>query len=299
MAVLYELGIRALDNHRLLPRPVLRFLLGRALSGSELALCLHRVGWNASDTGFWETMMRAEELDELIELLLAARGGDGSWLTVCFDDGYADAGRYIESRASRFPGVAWLLFVCPEKLTKRAGFRWDLPPGAPQSDVSSPPLDVRTENERNDLRELGDKPDCAIMTVDECRQIAKLPNVFLGNHTNCHFRQTLLTLEDSRYDITKSRRDFEELFGRTDHFAFPFGTPGREFNESHVQVAKELGYTHVWSTEARPYWAEERTRGAIPRYMIFGSWAPAKNALHILMHAMKWRWRSRSAVAKS
>jgi len=290
----YKLSQTALESHWLFPAPLLRLFLGRALAGAELALCLHRVGFSTSDTGFWETMMGAPELDELIELLLASRPRRERWLTVCFDDGYKDAGQYIESRVSRFPDVSFLLFVCPEKLTKRAGFRWDLP----SRDMVNPPFDVRTENDRKELQELGDKPDCAIMTVDECRKIATLPNVFLGNHTNCHFRQTELPLEDSRADITKSAHDFEGLFGKTEHFAFPFGTPGKEFTESHLRIAEAL-YPRVWSTEARPFRPEERGKGAIPRYMIFGSWSPAKNAFFIFMQAMKWRLRTRRSPANA
>jgi hypothetical protein len=291
--MLYELGLKTLETHRVLPSPVLRAALGRALDGAHLALCLHRVGFEATDSGIWETMIGAGALDELLELLLASRPDAKGWLTVSFDDGYADAGRYIESRVSRFPTVAWVLFVCPEKLTKRAGFRWDLPAGAVDRDVFGPPSDVRGENDRKDLQELGDRPDCRLMTVDECRKLARLPNVLLGNHTNSHFKQSLLALQDSRYDFEESRRQFEALFGRTEHFAFPFGTPGKEFGDDHVNVARELGYTHVWSTEGRPFWAEERTAGALPRCSIFGKWPVAKSALLILVQAAKWRWRSR------
>jgi hypothetical protein len=292
--MLYELGLKALANHQVLPPSILRLALGRALFGTELSLCLHRIRFEGGpDSAVWETMIDAAELDELLEILLAARPNAGKWLTICFDDGYADAGRYIESRAPRFPTVTWLLFVCPEKLVKRAGFRWDLPKGAPGSDVFGPPLDVRAENDRTDLRALGDRADCRLMTVEECRRVVLQPNVFLGNHTNCHFRQALLTLEDSRYDVEKSRREFEDLFGPTEHFAFPFGTPGLEFGDSHVGLARDCGYTRVWSTEPRPFYSEEGSTGALPRYPIFGTWPAAKNALLILMQALKWRWRGR------
>jgi hypothetical protein len=290
--MLRELGFKALERHQAVPVPVLRVLLGRVLDGTHVAICLHRVDDGTSGASpMWETVIPADELDQLIGILVASRPSAGApWLTVCFDDGYADATAYVESRLARFPNVKWLMFVCPEKLKKRAGFRWDLEAVSPD-DRLGPPFDVRTENDRADLRELGDRADCRLVTIEDCRRVAKLPNVTLGNHTNCHFKQTQISLEDSRYDLENSRREFEELFGSTDHFAFPFGTPQKEFGEEHVRLAKGLGYKHVWSVDRRPYFPEEQ--GVLPRYPIFGTWPATKSALAILLQAAKWRWKSR------
>jgi hypothetical protein len=291
--MLKELGFKALERHQSIPVPVMRVLLGRVLEGTHVAICLHRVddGSRGASTAM-ETVIHPNELDQLLGMLVASRPSAARpWLTVCFDDGYADAAEYVESRLARFPNVKWVLFVCPEKLKKRAGFRWDLKPSAPETEIMAPPFDVRTENDRADLRALGDRVDCRLMTIEECRKIATYPNVMLGNHTNCHFMQTQIPLDDSRYDIEMSRREFEELFGRTDHFAFPFGTPQKEFLEEHVRLAKGLGYKYVWSVDRRPYFPEEQ--GVLPRYPIFGTWPATKTALAILLQAAKWRWRSR------
>jgi hypothetical protein len=289
--MLKELGFKALERHQSIPVPVLRVLLGRVLEGTRVAICLHRVddGSRGASTAM-ETVIHPNELDQLLGILIASRPSAATpWLMVCFDDGYADAAEYVESRLARFPGVRWVFFVCPEKLKKRAGFRWDLQ--ASEAEVMAPPFDVRTENDRADLRALGDRPDCRLMTIEECRKMALHPSVTLGNHTNCHFMQTQIPLDDSRYDMEVSRREFEELFGRTDHFAFPFGTPQKEFGEEHVRLAKGLGYKYVWSVDRRPYLPEEQ--GVLPRYPIFGTWPATKTALAILLQAAKWRWRSR------
>jgi hypothetical protein len=294
--MLRELGFKALEKHQSVPVPVMRVLLGRVLEGTHVALCLHRVDDGSRGASKeMETVIHPNELDQLLAILSASRPTAATpWLMVCFDDGYADAAEYVKERLSRFPTVRWYFFVCPEKLKKRAGFRWDLagpPSGAHPMEGH---FDVRTENDREDLRELGDRPDCRLLTIDECRQLALHPNVVLGNHTNCHFKQTQIPLEDSRHDFETSRREFEELFGRTDHFAFPFGTPQKEFNEEHVKLAKGLGYKHVWSVDRRPYFPEEQ--GVLPRYPIFGTWPATKTALAILLQAAKWRWRSRGEI---
>ena len=291
--MLKELGFKALERHQSVPVPVMRVLLGRVLDGTHVAVCLHRVddGSRGASTAM-DTVIHPSELDQLLGILVASRPSAAKpWLMVCFDDGYADAAEYVESRLTRFPDVRWLFFVCPEKLKKRAGFRWDLNPSTAGADMMAPPFDVRTENDRADLRELGDRADCRLMTIEECRKIALQPNVILGNHTNCHFKQTQIPLDDARYDMEVSRREFEDLFGRTDHFAFPFGTPQKEFADEHVRLARGLGYKYVWSVDRRPYFPEEQ--GVLPRYPIFGTWPATKTALAILLQAAKWRWRSR------
>jgi hypothetical protein len=290
--MLRELGFKALDRHQAIPVPVMRVLLGRVLEGTHVALCLHRVddgGRGASPA--METVIPPSELDQLLGILVASRPSAATpWVMVCFDDGYADAAEYVESRLARFPQVKWFFFVCPEKLKKRAGFRWDLRAVA-SGEAMGPPFDVRRENDRVDLRELGDRPDCRLMTIEECRKLALHPNVVLGNHTNCHFKQTQISLDDSRYDLETSCREFEELFGRTEHFAFPFGTPQKEFSDEHARLAKALGYQCVWSVDRRPYFPEEQ--GVLPRFPIFGTWPATKTALAILLQSAKWRWRSR------
>ncbi|HMJ53644.1 MAG TPA: polysaccharide deacetylase family protein [Polyangiaceae bacterium] len=291
--MLKELGFKALERHQSVPVPVMRVLLGRVLEGTHVAVCLHRVddGSRGASTAM-ETVIHPNELDQLLGILVASRPSAATpWLMVCFDDGYADAAEYVESRLSRFPDLKWLFFVCPEKLKKRAGFRWDLKPNPAGVDVMAPPFDVHRENDRADLRALGDRADCRLMTIEECRKIALHPNVTLGNHTNCHFKQTQISLDDARHDMEASRREFEELFGRTDHFAFPFGTPQKEFADEHVRLARGIGYKYVWSVDRRPYFPEEQ--GVLPRYPIFGTWPATKTALAILLQAAKWRWRSR------
>src|ERR1043166_2778893 len=87
------------------PRPIVARLLRHALQGLEVALCLHRVV-DARPEGQRqpELSIPAAELDDLLDLLLSAQSTRGGrWLTVTFDDGYADAADYVERTARRFP----------------------------------------------------------------------------------------------------------------------------------------------------------------------------------------------------
>jgi peptidoglycan/xylan/chitin deacetylase (PgdA/CDA1 family) len=281
-----------LEAYRVMPAVGLRCLLGAALGGAQVALCLHRVrmvpaprGANASGL-----VIDAGNLDALLDLLVRSGPSDGRRrLTVSFDDGYADAAEYVASRHARYPDVSWLFFVCPQKIEKRAGFRWDAAASGNPA-ILDAPLDVRAENDRPELRGLGDVEATRLMTVEQCLRIRELPNVALGNHTNTHFKHAALRLEDSRHDIASSKSDFEKLFGPTPHFAFPFGTPATEVGPENAALARELGYTRVWSTEPRPYHEEEMGRASLlPRFPVVGTWPARKIALYMTIRAVRWR----------
>ena len=272
---------RALGRH--VPLSAAKLALGRALAGQSVALCLHRVTPTIRPTDWQPGLaIRPEALDALVELLLSARPGPASgWLTVTFDDGYADATAWVAQRARRFPSVEFLCFVCPEKVTARAGFRWDLVEVATRSGLSLAdaqrslrvPMALGQENARAELRSLGDHPDFRLSTVEELREVAALPNVSLGNHTDLHAVATSLAEGVFADEARRAHAGFEQLFGPVRHFAFPFGTPRREFDARHVAVLRRLGDFLLWSTEARAFAPHERHPGAVlPRFPIDGTW---------------------------
>jgi peptidoglycan/xylan/chitin deacetylase (PgdA/CDA1 family) len=205
------------------------------------------------------------EIDALIELLLDAGDRDRRWLTIAFDDGYRDAAEYLRARARRYPEVEWLFFVCPRKVELRAGFVWD-------------------------LAERRGQP--GLVDIEVCHELAGLPNVAMGNHTNGHHRASSLTVETLRREYNDSARDFERLFGPQRHFAFPFGTPGRDVSEEAVELAREAAPNAVlWSTEARGFDPQERGPGAVlPRFAAKGTWGFRATALRI---ARRVRWDQR------
>lgn len=254
---------------RWLPRPALEALLAGALQGLGVSLCMHRIAARPRPTDWQQGLsMPAPELDELIELLLAARPAR---LSVTFDDGYRDAAGYIRARAPRFPQVDFVFFICPEKTELRAGFRWDLFEQSQRPESMSAPADVANENHRPELRALGELDDYALSTIDELRALATIPNVQLGNHTSLHLSSAKSEDAVVKADFERSTAAFTRLFGAPPHFAFPFGTPRHHFEQRHVDWLRALGPFPIWTTEARPYRMEELGPGAVlPRFPVDG-----------------------------
>lgn len=280
---------------RRLPRSVGTSLLEKWTAGLELALCLHRVGDEArpSDPQPVQTIP-ARTLDELLEMTATARrsGVGPARLTVTFDDGYRDAVEYVASRAPRHPDVDWVVSICPEKLVLRSGFRWDLW----EEDPATRPLPLCLEamqrgvhplyeNRRPELLGLADKADYALATVEECRALLHIPNVRLANHTSSHLSFGKVNESLARLEIARSMREFEELFGKCEHFAFPFGVPGRDFHSTHEQAVREAAPGAVlWSSRQRPFAPDERGgETALPRIAAPGSWSPNTTAVWLAL----------------
>jgi peptidoglycan/xylan/chitin deacetylase (PgdA/CDA1 family) len=264
-----------------LPLPALKGMVGQSVRGLGVSLCLHRVAPlpRSSD---WQggLSIPAEVLEGLIELLLSARPGPArDWLSITFDDGYADAAEWLRTRAQHFPQVEFLFFVCPEKAEQQTGFRWDLVEESLKQgmtkeralELMNAPVDVEHENLREDLKALTKLPHYRLSTVDELRALKDLPNVKLGNHTSFHQSSARTPDEIIRADIERSTKTFERLFGPVSDFAFPFGTPRHHFDDRHVQWLRELGAFPIWTTEARPYQLRERKPQAVlPRFPVDG-----------------------------
>jgi hypothetical protein len=285
-----------------LPPAALGQALSFGLADLGCALCLHRVQVRQPLLGWQEELnMPPSELDRLIELLLASRPGAATgWLTVSFDDGYADALEYIRTRAPRFPQVEFLFFVCPEKSERQVGFRWDLAelairggtPTATASGLLDAPMSVDEENERADLKGLGGHPDFRLSTVEELRELARLPNVSLGNHTSLHAAGTRFAPEVVLEDYRRSTQAFERLFGQQAHFAFPYGTPGLFFTRQQVEALRALGPFIIWTTEDRPFrLSERRARAVLPRFPVQGTRSARELAGLIAGRALRFRLR--------
>ena len=281
---------------RHLPSEAMRRLGRASLAGWNLALCLHRVAAKrrARDPQPQLTIEPAT-LDALIATLVSFRpDASERWLSVTFDDGYEDAARYLLERAPQWPGVEFLFFICPEKTQKRVGFRWDLSErGTPLPDG---PVDIAGENERAALQGLADQADFRLAEVGLLEQLARLPNVALGNHTNGHHQQTRLSQAQAAEELRRSHQAFTSQFGAPHHFAFPFGTPEHEFNRTHVEILREQGPFLIWSTEGRPYRPKERRPSAVlPRFPVDGSRSSAELAGWIVSRAALARLRKPKA----
>jgi len=285
-----------------LPSTALKPVIGASLNQLNVSLCMHRVVEVDRPTDWQPGLnMPPAKLDALIELLLSSRPGAASgWLTVSFDDGYEDAASYIASRAPRFPQVEFMFFVCPEKLEHRTGFRWDaaeeaMRAGAPKAQAVlsvDAPVNVLEENARAELKRLAEAPAYRLATVEAVRALGALPNVRLGNHTNLHLSATRLPEEQVSEDYRRSTETFTRLFGLQRQFAFPYGTPRYHFDQRHVDMLRALGDFTIWSTEARPYRAGERTPGAVlPRFPVNGRQSAQEIAGWIAARSLDFRAR--------
>jgi peptidoglycan/xylan/chitin deacetylase (PgdA/CDA1 family) len=263
-----------------IPTRVLRAALRASLGSRHVALTLHRVRAAKPEEMNSHLSIEAEELDAAIDFLLAAHPRRPErWLTVTFDDGYEDGAAYVESRAIRFPGVDFILFVCPEKAERGAGFRWDLAEVSRQA--GEPPrrlaeilyasLNGDAENAREDLHRVAAESRFRLATVNRLRALADLPNVSIGNHTNCHFKLSLLRPDQARQELERSRASFERLFGHQRHFAFPYGHGF--FDQSHVRLLRELSDSVLWGTGQSPYAPSDLAAGAlVPRVVMESLW---------------------------
>jgi len=263
-----------------MPWRLLRSSVEAALGDRHLALTFHRVKPPSDGDGAPGMAIREQDLDGLVDALLATRRGSGErWLSVTFDDGYEDAAAWVDSRASRFAEVEFILFVCPEKAEVGAGFRWDLTEVAMRGGadrrqaerLQSAPRDVDAENAREDLRRLGADPGFRLASVERLRALAARPNVSLGNHTNCHFEMVELEPALAQRELDRSHAAFQRLFGPQRHFAFPFGH--RFFDERHLAMVRAQGDFLVWGTRQRPFAAADRAGGALlSRFVVDGRW---------------------------
>ncbi len=277
----------ATSTARLVPEASVWPLFARAVSGLHINLCMHHV----SATRRNRMTIDERELDHFIEQALDHNPSKERWLTLSFDDGYEDAANYIETRGRLFQRVEFLFFVCPEKAETGAGFRWDLR-GAPDDTDH----DIYRENTRRELLELSDDPTTRLASVEQCRRINALPNASLGNHTNCHFRATSLSFEDSATELRRSHDAFVRLFGEPRHFAFPFGKPNEDFDDRHVDVLRERGEFNIWTTARRPFHAHDREPGAVlPRFPVDGSWGATQVAFWVALLSARWRNRGINA----
>lgn len=282
------------------PEPLLRAALRLGVGRDRLALCLHRAPERRRPGELLPAMaLPAATLDRLVEFLVSLRPRDvARWLTISFDDGYEDSARWLLSRASRFPTVEFLFFVCPEKIERRVGYRWDLLEKRRRqgcaivspAEVIGAPGDPRWENERPELQGLADEEPFRLAGVEQCRSLQRLPNVDLGNHTNTHLPLANLGPRQVLAEYRRSALDFERLFGTQRHFAIPFGTPGLEYSAKHVTALRRLGDFQIWSTLGIPYRNELRRPGAVlPRLAVDGQLDWKRIAFVIAARALKSR----------
>ncbi len=253
----------------LLPHAALTRLSARATDGFHVALCLHRVlPEHRADV----TMPGLVHTEEEIDLLLKCFERHPERITMTFDDGYDDAREFIQSRAPEHPDVQWIFMICPEKTIRRRSFPWDdwMVDGYDESSrdfFRSWEEHARRKSDRaRGVATRADLEPYRLATADQCHELAELPNVELGNHTDNHYAMAWLTPAEVDREIRDSHERFVEEFGPCDHFAFPFGAAPRVYDE-HVERATELINSTIWTIENQPVPADQAASVTVrPRF---------------------------------
>lgn len=87
-----------------------------------------------------------------------------------------------------------------------------------------------------------------MMTRDQVRTLRRY-GMSIGAHTVTHPILTTLPIDEARREIVEGRRDLEETLGEpVKIFAYPNGKPLQDYDHSHVQLVRELGFDAAVST---------------------------------------------------
>ena len=127
-----------------------------------------------------------------------------------------------------------------------------------------------------------------MLTRDQVRRLHRL-GMSIGGHTVNHPILTALSLEAARGEIAANKEDLEGVLGeRIRHFAYPNGTPKRDFTLEHAQMTKSVGYAAAFTTQPGV------TGQASDRYLLprFTPWDA--NNLKFLTRLL---WNTRNVVA--
>lgn len=107
-------------------------------------------------------------------------------------------------------------------------------------------------------------PRLAPMTVEDVKQVARMPHVTIGGHSHCHTLQTQLPRAMRQESLRINRQLLQEWTGQPiDHFAYPSG----DVNDEVVADVKACGYvTAVGNQHA--IWQPGGDEFRIPRFGI-------------------------------
>lgn len=91
-----------------------------------------------------------------------------------------------------------------------------------------------------------------MLDADMVRKL-QASGVEIGAHTVSHPILTSLPDEDARAEIADSKTDLEAILGQpVRYFAYPNGKTGLDFDERHVAMVREAGFSAAFSTTPGP-----------------------------------------------
>ena len=104
------------------------------------------------------------------------------------------------------------------------------------------------------------------MTVDELKSFAAHPLVTIQSHTVNHPILTNLSDTTLRMELTESKRQLEELIGKTiDVFSYPNGNVGQR----EIDALKAAGYHYAFTTQVSDFDIEKSNPYLLPRMALY------------------------------
>ena len=95
---------------------------------------------------------------------------------------------------------------------------------------------------------VGDLPTTLMMSSDQVRTMHRSGNE-IGAHTVNHPILKSISLEEAEYEIGDGRRALESILDEpVNVFAYPNGKPGQDYDASHVDIVRKLGFRGAVST---------------------------------------------------
>ncbi len=105
---------------------------------------------------------------------------------------------------------------------------------------------------------------CLMLTPQMVVNLAH-QGIEIGGHTVSHPILTRLEDESARYEITAGKQQLEAITGKpVRFFAYPNGKTGRDFDERHIRMVKEAGFSAAFTTSVGAA-SRKHNRFALPR----------------------------------
>lgn len=112
------------------------------------------------------------------------------------------------------------------------------------------PLDQRQSNVDRFVALSDDLPRDLMMSTTQLRKLAASPGVTIGGHTVSHPILASISDDDARSEIARGKLGLEEKLQRElTLFAYPNGKFGKDFQEQHARIVKDIGFDCAVATD--------------------------------------------------
>lgn len=172
-------------------------------------------------------------LDDAVDALQDPGGIDGRYFCVSFDDGFKNCATNATPILVDH-GCPAAFFIPTDYIGRELTGDWDV---------------VQRFFAR--AQKYGVLMD--FLSWDDCRAMVAA-GMTIGSHTCSHVRLTDLEPDELQRQLCLSKAIIEKELGTVcDHFACPWGSPGRDFEpDRHVECLREVGYRSLLTTQRGP-----------------------------------------------